>query len=177
MTFLDILIIIGLSLFMLLGFRDGLFKKIFGIFSFWGGLVLATIFMNDFGIIIGNWLDIPSDVANILSFFLIFLSIIIGQIFFYKWIGKTASESIKFWSRIGGSALGIFQGAIVISLILVFLNIFDIPSAETKKESLLYSPLYQFAPIVFNKSTTWIPESKEFFKIFEEHFENLKKPI
>ena len=45
----DIGILLGVLFFVVLGFRDGLMKKVFGTLGFLGGLICATKFMGDLG--------------------------------------------------------------------------------------------------------------------------------
>ena len=73
MSITDLVIIFGIASFMALGFRDGLFKKIYSLIGFWGGLVLAIKFMSPFSEGIGHSFDVSIEVSLILAFFVIFL--------------------------------------------------------------------------------------------------------
>ena len=164
MTLTDILIFIGLLLYVLLGFRDGFFKKLFAILGFWGGLVIATKLMTPFADRLIEWFDFTPEFSLVLAFLFTFLFISIGVNLFYRWFGKTGSDTLKIWSRLAGSTLGAVQGLVAISLFLIMLNIYDIPAEETQEESSLYKPTIQFAPMVFDFSMQWIPASKAFFE-------------
>jgi membrane protein required for colicin V production len=174
MSLIDILILVGLALFIILGFRDGFFKKVFGILGFLAGLICATKFMNPVGDKIMRWLDFSKDTSHILAFLAIFLAIVLLEILFYRWFGSSGTGTLKIWSRFVGAIIGFGQGALAVSLILIMLNIIEIPSEEDKKESVLYHPVLNTAPIVFDYTTTWIPESKAFIDELKQHFEKLK---
>ena len=174
MGLIDILILVGLSLFVILGFKDGFFKKILGILGFLAGLICATKFMNPVGEKIMRWLDFSKDISHVLAFSAIFLAVVLLQILFYRWFGSSGTGTLKIWSRFAGAIVGIGQGALAISLILIMFNIFEMPSEEGKKESVLYHPILNTVPIVFDYTTTWIPESKAFIDELKEHFEKLK---
>ncbi len=170
---IDVLIVIGLLIYMALGFHDGFFKKIFGILGFWVGLIAATKLFTGFGDVIREWLDFSKDTSYIISFFLIFLVISLLLNLFYRWFGRSGSTTIKFSSRVGGAILGGCQGAVAVSLILLMLSIFGTPSAEEKKGSYLYKPILNVAPVVFDYSITWMPESKAFLDELTASFEQL----
>lgn len=176
MAFTDILILVGLLLFLLLGFRDGFFKKVFGILGFIAGLVCATKFMNPLGEKYVQWLNMDKETALTLAFFSIFMGIVLIEILFYRWFGRSGSETLKFWSRVAGGIIGVMQGLLAISLILIMFNIYEVPSEESKNDSILYDPVFRIAPTVFNYTTTWMPETKEFYDELKQHFEHLKVP-
>lgn len=163
MNLVDILIIIGLILYMILGYRDGVMKKVFGILGFWAGLIVATKYMEFVGHYFMNWFDLEESVAYVLSFACIFtLVAMIGNLS-YRWYGKSTTESLNTFSRIGGAVLGAAQGLVGVSLILLMLNIYDVPSEDIQNDSFLYNDTIQIAPQVFDFSTSWIPDSKIFY--------------
>ena len=176
MTTTDILIIFGITLFMALGFRDGLFKKIYGILGFWGGLVIAIKFMSPFSETLGEWFDFSTEVCLVLAFFIIFLLSLVITNLLYRWFGRSASDTMQFRSRIGGALLGGAQGLVAISLILIMFNIFEIPSEEEQKESALYKKTLKIAPAVFDYSTQWMPLSKDFFEVIKSKIDRFSVP-
>jgi membrane protein required for colicin V production len=163
MNLTDILIIIGLILYMILGYRDGLMKKIFGIIGFWVGLIVATKYMETIGVRFMTWFDLEESIAFVLSFFCIFTMVALFGNLSYRWYGKTSTESLNSFSRIGGAILGAAQGLVGLSLILLMLNIFEVPSEESQNTSMLYNDTIQIAPSVFDFSTSWLPDSKVFY--------------
>ncbi len=170
---IDVLIALSLLMYIVLGFRDGFFKKLFGIIGFWGGLICATKFFPAFGDVLRGWLDFSKDTSYVLAFLLIFLVISILLNLFYRWFGQSGSNTIKVTSRIAGAIMGGGQGAVAISLFLLMLNIFDQPSKDDKKNSMLYKQVLNFAPLVFDYSMTWVPESKAFLDELKASFGQL----
>ena len=173
MTITDILIIAGLLVYIAMGFRDGFFKKIFGILGFLVGLVVATKLLSPAGEMVQGWLDFSRETSLVIAFCIIFLSISVVLNLFYRWFGTSGSDTLKMWSRFGGAIIGAGQGAVAISLILFLLNIFGELSEETKRDSSLYQPMIEVAPVVFDYTVTWIPESKDFLQTLEENFKQL----
>ena len=176
MNITDIAIVIGICLYMLLGFRDGFFKKIFGILGFWGGFIFAILYMDSVSEVIESWFDFSTEVSLVLAFFVILLFVVVIVNLLYRWFGASASENIQIRSRIAGALLGAGQGLVGISLVLVMLSIFDVPSEDDKKGSALYKNTIKIAPLVFDYSTQWIPESRQFVDVLRLKIERFSVP-
>ncbi|HTK83344.1 MAG TPA: CvpA family protein [Bacteroidota bacterium] len=176
MSGIDLLIIFGIVLYMALGFRDGVFKKIYGILGFWGGLILAIKFMNPFSETVAQWFDFSTEVCLVLAFFIIFLLSIVAANLLYRWFGQSTSDTLQFKTRISGAILGGAQGLVAVSLILVMFNIFDMPDQDEQKDSALYTKTLRVAPAVFNYSTQWMTGSKDFFEVIKAKLERFTIP-
>jgi membrane protein required for colicin V production len=163
MNITDILILLGLLVFIVIGFRDGFFKKVFGIIGFWGGLIVATKFMDPFGDMVASWLNTSDEISLILAFFSLFLFVVVAVNLSYRWFGQSSSESHKVVSRLAGALLGAGQGAMAISIVLIMFSVIDVPDEDTRNESMFYEQCIDVAPSVFDYSTQWIPESKAFY--------------
>jgi membrane protein required for colicin V production len=174
MNFTDILILLGIAVYMVLGFRDGFLKKVFAILGLWGGLVIATKYMAPVGDLFLGWFGWSEEVSVVIAFCCLFLAVTVVVNLFYRWFGRSDTESLKFTSRIAGALLGAGQGAVAISLLLLMFNVFDVPSTDSQNESLLYKEWIGIAPTVFDATTTWIPDSKAFFDEVEVKLQKLK---
>lgn len=172
----DVLIIIGILLYMLLGFRDGLFKKIYSILGFWGGLILAIMYMDPFSELVEDWFDFSPEVCLVLAFFIIFFVAIVIANLLYRWFGKSSSDTLQLKTRLSGAVLGGAQGLVAVSLILVMFSIFEMPSEGEQQESLLYKKTLRVAPAVFDYSTQWMPASKDFFETIKAKLERFTIP-
>ncbi len=177
MSTIDLAIILGVFLFVLLGIRDGFLKKLFGILGVLGGLVLATKFMGVTSDYLSDWLALPKDTSLVIAFFCIFLFCIIMVNLFYRWFGRTGSDTLKFWSRIAGGVLGAVQGVLAVSLVLLFFDVFDMPSEEAKTQSMLYQQSFHAAPRVFDYTTRWMPSSKKFFEEMRDRIEKYRPHV
>ncbi|MDI6767176.1 MAG: CvpA family protein [Bacteroidota bacterium] len=172
----DILIVVGILLFVVLGIRDGFFKKIFGILGFLGGLICATKFMVPFAETFIDWIGFSEEISLILAFFIIFILFVVLVNLFYHWFGQSGSGTIELWSRIIGGILGFAQGLVAVSLVLVMFSFYDIPTKEDRSDSFLYKDTIKIAPNVFNYMTKWIPDSKMFFEEIKDKISNVKLP-
>ena len=173
MITVDLLIFLGLVAFMILGFRDGFQKKVYGVIGFLVGLIAATKLMNPVGDTLVEYAGLSKQHSLIVGFCLVFLIFIIIENLIYRRFGISHTGVVKMWSRIVGGFIGLFQGAVAVSLLLILFHLFEIPSSETRKNSLLYETFYNVAPIVFDYSTSWLPESRAFFDELKIHFERI----
>jgi membrane protein required for colicin V production len=171
MAITDICIVVGVALFALLGFRDGFFRKLFGILGLILGLILATKFMSGLGENIIRWLDFPKDVSYVLAFSFLYMFTMVCVNILFRWFGRSSRETLSMRSRFIGGALGLAQGAVVVSLMLLMFNIFDIPAKEDQETAVLYEPVTAIAPAVFDYTTSWMPASKDFLGEIKTQFE------
>lgn len=176
MNSLDIFVIIGIALFFVLGFRDGFSKKIFGFCGIWGGLIASIKLLDPVCEVLRQWLDFSPEVSVVVAFFVIFFICVLGVNILYRWFGKSASDTISIRMRIFGGILGLGQGVVTVSLILLMLSLFDSPSDEDKKSSVLYKKTIGIAPFVFDYSTRWLPSSKAFFDEIKAKIETFNVP-
>lgn len=171
---IDIIILTGLALYLVLGFRDGFFKKIFGILGFWCGLILAGKFMVSLGDILYSSLGVTKDTAYVLAFALLFVLVSVGANLSYRWFGEAGGNTLTIKSRLAGGLLGLVQGVLAVSLILAMLSVFGIPEEESRKSSALYETVAEAAPTIFDYSTEWMPDSKAFVNEVMEQFEKFR---
>lgn len=171
MTTVDIIILATVCLAGFLGYRSGLIKKILGIASFIVGLIAATKLMGPIGRAISNSFSLSIDVSYIFAFFLVFAAIIVLQNIISKKVGKVGGGA-GLVNRLGGTILGIFQGTLALSLILIMFSVFSLPRESTRTNSILYKPTLNFAPLLFDLFNTFLPESRSFY---EELKKNLTK--
>ncbi len=165
MTGADIAIAIGIGLFVFSGFFEGFIKKIFGlivlIISFFTAIHTYRIF--------SEWLQVTFEwsptFSTIFSFVSVFLFVLIFGNVLYRIVGKK-NDLYKTWDRLAGAVFGLIEGAIIVSLFLHLLVLVDVPSEDTINRSVLYSPIYSFAPFVFEAMYIFLPQVREFFELF-----------
>jgi uncharacterized membrane protein required for colicin V production len=176
MNSIDIFIIIGISLFIVLGYRDGFFKKVFGILGFWAGFILAIKFIDPVSGLIGDWFSYSVEVSLVLAFFVIFLVTVVLVNLLYRWFGKSTNENLMVRSRIAGAVLGGGQGLVAVSLVLLMFSLFDMPSDDDRRGSILYVKTTHIAPRVFDYSTQWIPSSQQFLDVIRSKIQRFGFP-
>jgi len=159
---LDAYIIVGISAFMVVGFRDGFSKKVFGFFGVWGGLIAAIKLLDVTYDLFSQWAstDIETSVAFAIGLTLLLCVVLVN--FSFRWFGQTGNDTLNVKNRIAGAVLGGCQGLIAISTLLILLGIFDTPGEEDRESSTLYGNMVKLAPFVFDYSTRWMPSSMSF---------------
>jgi uncharacterized membrane protein required for colicin V production len=165
MTITDLAIAAGIGLFVFSGFFEGFIKKIFGLIV----LIIAFFVSINTYLIFSEWFQASfgwsQTFSSILAFLLVFLFILIFGNIIYRVVGKK-NELYKTWDRLAGSAFGLIEGAIIVSLFLHLLVLVDIPTEETINNAILYPIVFGFAPQVFEAMYIFIPQVREFFEIF-----------
>ncbi len=174
MTTTDILIYVFLVLSFGVGLRDGLLKKLFAMVGVILALIVATKYMKSGGAYMMSLFKFEQETAYIITFSLIFLCVVLLTNFFYRWFGGD-SKSYKIWDRIAGGIVGMIEGLIVLSLVLILLTLFDVPTREEKKSSDLYKPVAGFAPALFDQINKIFPKSKQFKEELYNAIERYKK--
>jgi uncharacterized membrane protein required for colicin V production len=160
---LDFLFILPLIVFAVLGFRDGMVRKLVAIASVIAAMFIAQTFQYDLGKVLRSELNVDPASAPVQAYYLIFIGIILMQSLLYRLLAKGYKIG-GIADRIIGSALGLFQGMLIFSVILVMFSLQGIPSKKVSRESRLYGVLISIAPRITDIATTALPEVKESFK-------------
>jgi membrane protein required for colicin V production len=163
MSLIDIALGLVLLVFLISGYKSGFVKKIIGIICLVLALVLGTKLSSD----VSQWLLEPIGISGRIGFALSFIIIVLGVTFtqsvIYKLLIKEMVDAL--WNKILGVVVGLFEGAIAISITLIVLSIYvNVPADETKASSALYKPLKNFAPMIFDGINTFLPESEDFYE-------------
>jgi membrane protein required for colicin V production len=160
---IDILIICPMIVFTLLGFRDGVVRKLVAIVFLIIGLFLGQLYMYDFGQFLSDNGWIHSDNSSMYGFLYIFLAAAILQGLLYKIL--TGGYKIGgFADRVGGIILGFIEGALFLSCLLFIFALTGFPSREIKRDARLYKPIVNIAPQILDLTSSLGPDSFEKLK-------------
>ena len=170
MNILDLL----LTIFILTGLVRGLFKGFFvelaGLLSLLAGIYAAIHFSGATYVFLKSFIDwsdkLLSLVSFALTFFIVAILISLAGSFLTKMVHMVALGIIN---RLAGGALGVLKMAFLASIFIMFIERFDVFTAEesTKEASVLYAPVRAIAPAIL---PTIIEEIKEgdFFETSSE---------
>lgn len=165
---IDLLIVFPIVALSILGFRDGLVKKGIGLVVTFIAMIVAQLLLDDMARFFVEEFDAnPSD-APIYGYFTVFF----GLIFLQSLIYRLAAHGYKIGGiadRVVGSAFGVLQGLLIMSVIFMILGLVRFPSRTYRVDSRLYKPVVNIAPQLLDISTTVEEEAKE-------HIEGLTKP-
>lgn len=154
MNILDIIIGIVLLLFAFAGLRKGLIIEAFYLASIIIGLYGAMFFSDA----MSNWL---AEVINVEPQYLALVAFILTFILFIvliRFVGRIIRGLVEaihlgFIDKIGGFIFGIVKGALLLSILIMVLNIFNISDAinnDTRKNSVLYPRIENIANTLYS---------------------------
>ncbi len=151
MNWLDIVLAIPLIWFMYKGFRNGLIIELASLAALVLGIFIAlhfSFYAKEF--LIDNF-DIADNYLNIIAFAITFIIVAVLVYLVGKIIHKLVSiVALGFLNRLAGGIFGLLKAALVLSVILYFLNGFDssLIKAEVRENSFLYEPVESIVPMI-----------------------------
>ncbi len=176
MNYIDFIIIAITAVGFILGFKDGLIRKIIGLAGLILGVVFALQFSSALGEILAPILNDDRHLANIASGLLIFLgTIVIASII--KRLVHPSDKVNKMLNQLLGGLAGALQIIFFISGFFLFLNVFNVPAESTRNQSLLYEPVYNIVPSTIDFFIGSQSEASNFIKNFIEDRDQLEIPI
>ncbi len=145
MNYVDFIILAIVFVGFVLGYKDGLVRKIIGLIGFVLAVGFAFEFSDKLGFILVPVFNDDSYLANLIAGIIIFFVTIL---FFsiLKRVIHPVDKVNRFVNKFLGGISGGVQILFFISGFLLFLNIFGIPSEKTRKESLFYEKTFNIIP-------------------------------
>lgn len=176
MNWLDIFIVLLITIPTFFGFRKGFLRKLLGIAGIIAGFILAVNFYLQLSGFLGNFIKENTVFVKVLSFLLIIGLIYIAAIWVARYIANINSGT-SLIDKILGTITGFLQGLLVTSVLLFNLSFADIPSVNSRQSSLLYPSVVKIAPAVFDKILAFFPGLKELYREYSvpDFKNNLKK--
>lgn len=165
MNYFDIVLIIILIVAFILGFKDGIIRKLIGTAGFFLAIFLGILLAKTAGSAVHSITGIEAYFSEILAGFFIFvLVIVITSVI--KRVVHPFDKINNMVNRILGGITGMIQILFFISAALYLLNVFKIPEQETRDTSFLYSPFASFLPEVIDQIENFNPYTKKSIKEF-----------
>lgn len=165
---LDLFLLVPLILYPLLGLRDGLVRKLVSIAAIILALFLGQGYMREVGQFMVENLGTSPSSATSMGFFCIFVFVTLIVSIIYR----VASDNFKIGGiadKVLGTVLGLVQGALIASSLLLMMAFQGMPSRATARDSRLYKPLVNIAPQILDLGAEIGPETVK-------HIDNLTKP-
>ncbi len=163
MNYLDAVVLVVAFIGFILGYKDGLVRKIIGLAGFALAVLLAAKYSKWLGKIIENLFGIEFYLSQIIAGIIIFLA----TIFVFSVIKRIVHPFDKvnnFVNQIIGGAVGVVQLLYFLSGVFFILNIFGTPSAHSKENSIFYQKVYNIIPATVNYINSYTPKTKEIIK-------------
>lgn len=171
MNLLDLFILIPVAYFAWRGFTSGLVKEVFSI----AGIILAVYltfgYMHTLSPLFRTVFENP-DHATVASGIVIF----VGTIAVVQGVAHLLQKfleliKINFLNRIAGLIFGSLKSAIVISAFLLLLAGLNLPSEETRNQSVSYPIVITLVPAVYNMVASVYPGAENFIETIEQAIE------
>ena len=146
-SILDILIAAGLLIGLARGLSTGAVRQVLGLAGTALAIVLALELMHPVGNAIGGILGAGEAVVPILGFIVVFAAV---QLALYA-LAKVIETSLKLLrlsmaNRVAGAVFGLCKAALLLSVLFLVLNFFNIPNPENRGASTLYRPVAAVFP-------------------------------
>gem|GEM_PF-1891763 len=183
-SYIDIFLILGLGVGGFLGYRGGLAKKLFNLLMLLLAVIVASRLMGPVGDFFSESGVLSETASYVLGFALVLLAVMVPAVLLYRRFGR--SRGAQTAGNTIGAVLGVIEGAMLISFVLMGLRVFDIPEEDDRQESLLYRPLVRFVPKTFDLLQSYFPGASAFkeqvttkfkqFDFFGPTSQPIKKP-
>lgn len=166
MNWLDIVIVLLVTLPTFFGFRKGFLRKLLGIAGIILGFILAVKFYDSLTPLLSKVIKENPAFVNVLSF-LIIIGILYGASIWLARFIANMNSGTSIIDKILGTAVGFLQGLLVASVLLYNLSFANLPSAETKNSSLLYGTVTKIAPAMFDKILEYFPGLQDLYREYK----------
>ena len=158
MSYIYIVIIGICALAFLLGFKDGIIRKIIGTLGFFLAVIIAIRFSPVGGKVVGAITSIEPEFAEVLGGFLIFIVIIVLTSV-VKRLVHPHDKVNNLLNKIIGGVAGVLQVLIFLSAIFYLTGKFNFPSKAVQDKSLTFSTVQGVLPKAIDLLTTVKPKS------------------
>ena len=154
MNYLDVLIAVPIIWGIYKGWQRGLIFEVAMLIGLILGFYLAFKFSSLFETLVGKFVSGPSNVLPYVTFFVVFVSVIVVMILLAKFLeGVLKITNLTPINQVAGAVSGGIKFALTMSVILSIIRPVDVRlnmiSAKTKSESKLYSPVLNIAHYLF----------------------------
>ncbi|RMD51571.1 MAG: CvpA family protein [Ignavibacteria bacterium] len=161
MNFVDYIILGFLLIGFILGYKDGLVRKIIGLLGFIVSIGLAFEFADTAGNFLqpffNNDFALAKTIGGIIIFFVAILIVAI-----LKRVLHPVDKVNRFVNQLLGGISGLVQMIFFVSAILILLAIFNFPSEKDRNESVLYSSVHDVIPMTVDLIMGKDSETKSF---------------
>ncbi len=151
MNLFDVLVLVLLAGGFYSGWRSGAIRQVAGAVGFLLALGLAVRTMGPVGALVRASLGVSPRVAPLAGFVVVFVGVQVALFAAVRVLeGLTKATHTTVLNRLGGAALGALRTALVVSAVLVPLRFVNVPKAETRATSVLYTPVSASLPKLWN---------------------------
>lgn len=157
---IDLVILLPIIGFSVLGFRDGSARKLTAIVVAIVAMFVGHLVMHDVGTFLVEKLNFQPAKAPTTGFLIVFVVLFLLEASLYRLL----TGNYKFGGiadKIVGVPLGFCEGVLIMSIFIFILNMGGPPSPRTVRESRFYKPVASVAPQIFDLYEALVPVAKQ----------------
>lgn len=173
MNLVDLIIFVIALIGFILGFKDGFVRKLIGFIGFVLAIFLAIKFAPQLGKILEETFAIEYYLSELIAGAIIFIGIII-VFAILKRVVHPYDKINNLVNQVIGGLMGTIQILFFLSAALYILNIFNVPSNDAKKGSLVYKPVFNIIPASIDLVSMYTPDAKKRIKEYINDKDTLK---
>jgi len=167
LNYLDYITIVIILIGFLLGFKDGLVRKIIGLLGLIIGIGLAVQFSGSVGKLLIRFFNNDEYLSSIIAGILIFLIVILIATII-KRIVHPFDKVNRIINQLLGGVIGAVQIIYFMSAVFLFLNIFGFPKTEQRNNSLSYNFVLNLIPKTIDFTMGQKSKASDYFKQYIE---------
>ncbi len=148
MSGFDVILIVSLAAFAVNGFTKGLITKVLSLAALLGGIIVSAKYGKDVAEFLANLSGFGQTLCGVVGVTAIFVVLFVISGLLSRSFKKISI--LQIWDKLGGAVFGFLEGALILSLLLLMLGIFDIPAkGPSLDKSFMYNPVKNFAPTLY----------------------------
>lgn len=178
MNVIDIIALIPLAYFVVVGFNKGILKEFFGFVALLLGIIVSLQFSHYAVEQIKSLRESASPYLPIFVYILLFIAVFIFVIYIGKLLEKLLKATpLNIGNRLAGAALGALKAILIVSFFVWLADLADFFDHIVKEESIAYLHIKRFTPFLIELIGEIVPALKELIANIEEYFENILERI
>jgi membrane protein required for colicin V production len=175
MNYIDYILIAIILIGFILGYKDGLVRKVIGLLGLVVAIFLAITYSGNLGDYLSPMFNNENYLAKIVSGFVIFFSTLLLFAIIKRLIHPTDKVN-KFLNQLLGGIAGTLQIVFITSVFLLILNTISIPNKDDINNSVLYSSIYSVVPTTIDLIVGSDFKTEGFLKDYLESRDNKEVP-
>lgn len=175
-NYIDIILLSIVAFFAIKGLFKGLIAELLGLAGLFGGLILATKYMNNAASWLDQFIDVPPALASLIGYMVIFIGVQLAvQVGIFTLDRLTNVPLVGMVFQVMGGVVGTAKGAIIASMLVLLVSILPIGESLIPgiRESRLWPHAKTFAPKIYNLVSKYVTGSKSFHAELKESLESL----
>jgi membrane protein required for colicin V production len=175
MNYIDYILLVIILIGFILGYKDGLIRKVIGLFGLITALIIGVTYSDDLGKYLTPMFNNEEYLAKIVSGVVIFFAIILVFAILKRLIHPSDKVN-RFLNQLLGGLAGTIQIVFITSVFLLLLNVISIPKQKDIEQSILYNPIYSVIPTTIDLIVGTNFKTEGFIKDYIENRTNKELP-